>query len=112
MSSILAISLPMPIFNGCGLLSENAAGNRSYNVAMRSCEAFDISKTAPPPRPLPPRDLAHADVGWENADTSGQITDAGQDRDASGGGLQSSPRRIGPRSIERPSIDARPLLRS
>jgi hypothetical protein len=31
--------------------------------------------------------LAHADVGWENADTSGQITDAGQDRDASGGGI-------------------------
>jgi hypothetical protein len=31
--------------------------------------------------------LAHADVGWENADTSGQITDAGEDRDASGGGI-------------------------
>src|SRR6516165_4893202 len=82
MSSILAISLPTPTFNGCGFLSENAAGNRSHNVAMRSCEAFDISKTAPPAGPLPPRDLAHADVGWENPDTSRQITDAGQGRNA------------------------------
>src|SRR5215472_14990789 len=70
MSSILAISLPMPTLNGCGLLSENAAGNRSHSVAMRSCEAFDISKTAPPQGPLPPRDLAYADVGRENADTA------------------------------------------
>ena len=42
--------------------------------------------------PLPPRDLAHADVGWENADTSGQITDAGQDRDAWGGLQENSDR--------------------